>query len=320
MITTSQAEISEERDFENTEAVILGHCIFNMNTRAPGIAAWPGAILPILRSIRYYYGEIHQYPCIEAAVVGMRRWWHVKEQYDTFTFRSLSKLLSKMYSNYFRRNRIDNVKLLGLGLSPTCGFRYTQSDPTWGGRPKEILPVELIKRGSGVLIEEMIDEFKNAGIELEVLDVSPSLIYPDYESRLPAAREYPATPSEALEEIEAFLHTEISFKPEELSHIKGLKDDLRSKKTIVISRRSFERQFERVLKYSEKGIGISIIEDIYGNNEEMELLSKIYTAMIGNMIVAGHNIQFLVDETRLDSLEYSIIKHLEEFFQKEIFR
>ncbi len=319
MITTAQMEVPVKHNSETKEALILGHCILNMNTRAPGIAAWQGSILPIMRTLQKYHGEIHQYPCLEAAVVGMRRWWHVKEQYDTFTFRSVARMLSKIYSNYFRRSGINKVKLLGLGLSPTCGYRYTQSDPSWGGRPKEINPIELIKKGSGVLIEEMMNEFSGSGIELEVMDVSLSLIYPDYESRAPATKEYPSTPSEALEEIEAFLQTEISFEPKEISHISGLKEDLRSKKTLVIPRKLFEIEFEKVLRNAERGIGISLIEDIHSDEEELKFMSSIYASMIGNLIVAGHEVRFVIGGFPLNDLIQNILEKLEEFFPRGSF-
>ena len=308
---------SESNKSDKNEMLILGHCILNMNTRAPGIAAWPGSIFPILRALRNYNGEIHQYPCPETAVVGSRRWWHVKEQYDTFTFRNLTKKLAMMYVNYSKRVGINKVKLLGLGLSPTCGYRYTQSDIKWGGRPREIDPTEEVKKGAGVLIEEMINEFKNSGVKLEVLDVSPSLIYPDYKSRILSAKEYPDTPEGALKEIEFFIHTQIPFNQKEVAHIFGLKDDLRSKQTIVVPRKVFEVGFEKVVEYAEKGIGISLIEDIYGNEEEKEFLSLIYSSMIGNMIYAGHNVKIMIMDSKVDELTNDIITKLEELIPKD---
>jgi len=318
MIESAQSALSEDEGNAG-EALILGHCILNMNTRAPGISAWRGAIIPLLRSLQRYRGEIHQYPCLEAAIVGMRRWWHVKEQYDTFTMRSASRAVAGMYADYFARKGVSRVKLLGLGLSPTCGYRYTQSDPSWGGRPKSIEPASLIKKGSGVLIEEMLEAFDGSGIVLEVLDVSPSLIYPDYESRMPAAEGYPQTPEDALKEIERFLGLEIEFSSEELSRIRGLKEDLRSRKTLVIPRSLFKSKLEKILEMAEEGYGFTLVEDISISEKEEELLSEIYASMIGNMMMAGHSVAVIGGKAGFNSLLQRILDILEEFFpEKEI--
>ncbi|MEM0047212.1 MAG: hypothetical protein QW437_06620 [Fervidicoccaceae archaeon] len=312
MMSTSQSIHSPAKGEDEKEAIILGHCILNMNTRAPGIAVWEGGIVPVLRALKRYYGEKHQYPCLEASVVGMRRWWHVKEQYNTFTFRFLSQRLSQMYSHHFLRNGITKVKVLGLGLSPTCGLRYTQSDPTYGGRPREIDPSRIIKRGKGVLIEEMDSEFKRAGLDASILDVSPSLIYPEYEERISNAGEYPATPYEALEEIESFLEVKLAFRDEEISRISSLKEDIRSKRTLVIPRKLLDTHIDALIGYAERGVGITLIEDIYGNEEERELLSFIYASMLANMVLADHSIRIAVGNGESDELVESIMEKLEE--------
>jgi|GEM_PF-283200 predicted secreted protein len=304
------------RSGNEKEAVILGHCVLNMNTRAPGIAAWNGAIFPLFRALRSYSGEVHQYPCPEAAVVGGRRWWHVKEQYDTFTFREILKKLAEIYTNYFMKSDIKEVKLLGLGLSPTCGFRYTQSDPTWGGRPKEIDPSKIIKKDSGVLIEEFVKVFEENGLNFSVLDISPSLIYPDYERRMKVAKEYPPTPSEALKELEKFLGIKIPFKPEEVAHIENLKDDLRSKKMVAISSNKFVPYYDKLLEYAVKGVGIVLVDEVYNNEKEKEFLSDIYASMIGNMTIAGHNVEFLIDSDDLEGVLGKTIERLEALMRE----
>ncbi|MCC6009463.1 MAG: hypothetical protein LM588_00495 [Fervidicoccaceae archaeon] len=291
----------------NGEALVLGHCVLNMNTRAPGIAAWRGGILPLMRMLLSYHGEIHQYPCLEAAVVGMRRWWHVKEQYDTFSFRLLSRRIAEMYASYFSRVGFKKVKVLGLGLSPTCGYRYTQSDASWGGRPREIDPSRNIKSGSGVLIEEMHKALSNAGLSVEFLDVSPSLIYPDYEARVKVASAYPSTPETALDELARFLGTEALYLKEEVKHIHGLKQDLRSMRTIVAPRALFQKKLPMMIDLAEEGYGITLIEDIHGDKDEEDLLVNIYASIIGNMVVAGHNVKIVLDNEHGNSLIQTII-------------
>jgi hypothetical protein len=36
-----------------------------------------------------------------------------------------------------------------MGLSPSCGFRMTQSDPSWGGKPFDVplTPPAIVGRG-----------------------------------------------------------------------------------------------------------------------------------------------------------------------------
>jgi predicted secreted protein len=67
--------------------------------------------------------------CLEAAVVGMRRWWQVKEQYDTFSFRLLSRRISEMYASYFSKIGFKKVKVLGLGLSPPAATGTLRAMP-----------------------------------------------------------------------------------------------------------------------------------------------------------------------------------------------
>ncbi len=96
-----------------------------------------------------------------------------------------------------------------------------------------------------------------------------------------------------------------------------MKNDLRSKQTLVIPRKIFDLDFEKIIKYIQSGIGISLIEDIYNNEEDRELLSTIYSLIIGNLIFAGHNVKIMMKDSDLDSLTKDIIEKLEKFVAKD---
>lgn len=193
------ADLSEK---SKKKLVILGHCILNMNARAPGISIHEGVVMDIFRALKRMGVAILQYPCPETSFCGLRRWWQVYEQYDNVNYRRHAKRiaddLASIAKNYFVEGY--EVFVIGLGISPSCGVRLTQSDPSWGGRPKPVSDEAPIKHGPGVFIEELLSALRRHGIAYSAIDLAPVLIYPPKRaSGLPV---YPSTWEEAVKEIE----------------------------------------------------------------------------------------------------------------------
>lgn len=177
---------------------VLMNCILNMNTRAPGIAIHRGPIEPIVERLVEEGHEFLQVPCPEATFVGLKRWWFTKELYDSVPYRLHCRRLARAIAEIAERyhNRGYRISLVGLSMSPSCGVFYTQSDPSWEGKPFDVGPSPPVTRGKGVFIEELEEALREKGVQYSEHEIPPVLIYPPY--RVPSLPEHSADPEEAL--------------------------------------------------------------------------------------------------------------------------
>lgn len=179
---------------------ILMNCILNMNTRAPGIAIHRGSIEPLAEKLMEGEYEFLQVPCPEATFVGLKRWWFTKELYDSVPYRlhcrklarAIAEIAKKYYDNGYK------IVIVGLSLSPTSGVFYTQSDPSWEGKPFDVGLSPPVARGKGVFIEELEKALEEMGVSYSEHEIPPALIYPRY--RVPKLPEYSTDPEEALKQ------------------------------------------------------------------------------------------------------------------------
>ncbi len=187
------------------KVVFVMHSVLNMNVRAPGIAIHPGPIEALYRFLVEGGFEIVQIPCPETTYVGLRRWWFTKELYDSVGYRrhclGLAEAVADLAEAYHRRGA--RLYFVGMGLSPTCGLRMTQSDPTWGGKPFEVPLDPPAVVGKGVFVEELEQALGARGIPIRMSDVAPVAIYPAY--RVPRWGPYPRSLQDAVEEVKRFL-------------------------------------------------------------------------------------------------------------------
>jgi hypothetical protein len=81
-------------------------------------------------------------------------------------------------------------------------------------------------------------------------------------------------------------------------------------RTIVAPRALFQEKLPKMIDLAEEGYGITLVEDIHGDKDEEDLLVNIYASIIGNMIVAGHNVKIVLDNEHKNSITQSIIDTL----------
>lgn len=67
--------------------VLISHCILNVNSKVEGLAQYENNSLELVKYLIENKFGIIQLPCPEASFYGMRRWGHVKEQFDTPYYR-----------------------------------------------------------------------------------------------------------------------------------------------------------------------------------------------------------------------------------------
>src|SRR3954447_9276321 len=122
---------------EPKRVAFIAHCLLNQKAKVEGGAKRPGMWEPVIDLLRERGYVIRQMPCPELAYGGARRFWGVREQFDTPLYRRHCRRLPKPVSPgrepHLRAG--DDVVLIGVDSSPTMGVAFSPSAPRWGGEP-----------------------------------------------------------------------------------------------------------------------------------------------------------------------------------------
>jgi predicted secreted protein len=146
---------------------LLSHCLANQNAKVDEYALVPGVVTPIVTVLRTRGYLIQQMPCPEMCLLGPRRWWQVREQYDTPGFRRHARLLADSVIDVLAARLAEgprDVVLLGVEGSPSSAIGTTGIGPSWGGRPAGH-PTTLAP-GRGVWIDELLARITARGFPL----------------------------------------------------------------------------------------------------------------------------------------------------------
>jgi predicted secreted protein len=105
-------------------------------------------------------------PCPELAFGGARRFWGVREQFDTPVYRTHCRRLARLVAAVIEQHASagDDVVLIGVDSSPTMGVDFTPSAPHWGGKPDIGEDDSTLVRGDGIFIEELKAELEERGL------------------------------------------------------------------------------------------------------------------------------------------------------------
>jgi predicted secreted protein len=147
----------------------LAHCLLNANAKVDEGARCAGVYSPVLALLRDHDCTIRQMPCPELAFGGTRRFWAVREQYDTPVYRAHCRRLAEPVAAQIRADLAAGARVVIVGIdgSPSMGVELTAASEEWGGRPDKPndrdYPVTL---GSGIFIETLLDLL--AGVVLNV--------------------------------------------------------------------------------------------------------------------------------------------------------
>lgn len=158
--------------------VILSHCILNANSKVEGLAIYKGAQNGLINFLMEEGYGIIQLPCPEITLYGIKRWGHVKEQFDNPYFREHCRNIFMPYLNQimdYVKNGYQIYGLIGIDGSPSCGVNKTFSSTKWGGEVGEEFGInEKIKdlkliQGKGIYIEEIENLLIQKGINIKLL-------------------------------------------------------------------------------------------------------------------------------------------------------
>jgi predicted secreted protein len=113
----------------------------------------------VLGLLREHGAVIRQMPCPELAFGGTRRFWAVREQYDTPAYRAHCRRLAEPVAAMVRADLAAGARVVILGIdgSPSMGVELTAADATWGGRPDKPRDEDYpVTPGPGLFTETLL--------------------------------------------------------------------------------------------------------------------------------------------------------------------
>jgi predicted secreted protein len=151
------------------KVVLVSHCILNQNSvvRPYGKKSEDFKDL-LIRLIEENIGIV-QLPCPEISMYGLKRWGHVKDQFETPHFKKQSKLMiENILDNIieYKNNKYDILGVIGIKRSPSCGITKTCRGDWNGSVGGEDIKKKL----------ESIKEVDEMGVFMEILKKSLSEI------------------------------------------------------------------------------------------------------------------------------------------------
>lgn len=165
------------------EMVLLCHCILNCNSKVEGLSLYEGTQVELVKYlIEKGYGII-QLPCPEMSMYGIKRWGHVREQFDTPYFRkNCRKIFEPILEQIvdYTKNGYKFKALIGIDGSPSCGVNVTCSSSMWGGevgagygKEEKVKDLNVIN-SKGIFIEEIQGMLKEKGIDIKFVAIDES--------------------------------------------------------------------------------------------------------------------------------------------------
>jgi predicted secreted protein len=167
----------------------LAHCLLNANAKVDEGARCAGVSTPVLALLRERGATIRQMPCPELAFGGTRRFWAVREQYDTPAYRAHCRRLAKPVVAQVRADLAagDRVVVIGIDGSPSMGVELTAADDGWGGRPDKPRDEDYpVTPGAGLFTETLLELLGEDGTAVRAVGIGQDLF--DYDEERELAR------------------------------------------------------------------------------------------------------------------------------------
>lgn len=114
---------------------IISHCIINQNSVVKGEYKDMNIFFPFIKKLFEENIGILQLPCPETEYYGLRRWGHVKEQFDNCGYRKYVEKIVNSFVDIIKEyinNEYEIVGIYGIAGSPSCGVNLTCS-ANWEG-------------------------------------------------------------------------------------------------------------------------------------------------------------------------------------------
>lgn len=164
---------------------VISHCFLNCNSKVEGPCRYKAALKDLIYTlIEKDYGII-QLPCPELTYYGMKRWGHVREQFDNSFFRAHCRNLLQpiiMQIEEYISNGYKVSYVIGVNGSPSCGVEVSCSSESWKGEISQQSSIEDLKSSlgykatPGVFMEEFMAMLKEKNIDIEFVGIYESKI------------------------------------------------------------------------------------------------------------------------------------------------
>ena len=160
----------------------LAHCLLNANAKVDEGARCAGVSAPVVGLLREHGATIRQMPCPELAFGGTRRFWAVREQYDTPAFRAHCRTLAEPVAEQIRADLGAGARVVIIGIdgSPSMGVELTASARDWGGRPDKPRDEDYpVTPGPGLFTETLLELLGDGVAQARVVGIGQDLF--DYD-------------------------------------------------------------------------------------------------------------------------------------------
>lgn len=159
--------------------IVVSHCILNQNCVVKPYAKKQEDFFKFIKSfVLNNYGFI-QLPCPELTILGLKRWGHVKDQFEYPNFKNQCKSL--LYPiidqiEMYMKNGYEIEGVYGIQGSPSCGVNKTCRS-NWEGEASCYENLEDISNRvylvseKGVFMESFEELLKEKNIKLNFYDV-----------------------------------------------------------------------------------------------------------------------------------------------------
>jgi predicted secreted protein len=160
--------------------LITCHCILNANAKVYPLATTGGVFSAAVGSYIEAGCGLFQLPCPEVSYLGMNRWGMTREQYDHPNFRAHCREILRVplvQIQAFAQAGYELVGVVGMDGSPNCGVTRTCEGYTGGelcshrSLADQLKAARLVS-GRGVLMEELLEMLRQAGLQPEAWAVA----------------------------------------------------------------------------------------------------------------------------------------------------
>lgn len=148
---------------EKKNIILVSHCLLNPYSQVVSKKRTPLKLKPLFDWLYENQVGVYQLPCPETHIYGLKRWGHVREQFDTAFYRNTSRELLAPVKDDIQEYLNNGYKILGiLGIngSPSCGIDFSCSSSEWYGEISSIDSIEEklkeleYMKSKGIFMEE----------------------------------------------------------------------------------------------------------------------------------------------------------------------
>jgi predicted secreted protein len=158
---------------------VVAHCILNQNSVVLPYAREMKNFLPFIKNTLENNIGLLQLPCPETYLYGLKRWGHVKDQFEHKGFiipaREMLEKFTDTLTDYIKAG-YEIVGVFGVKGSPSCGINLTCRS-NWCGEVSNYKDLEDISsrvklvEESGIFMELFKEILKDRKIEIPFIDI-----------------------------------------------------------------------------------------------------------------------------------------------------